>query len=30
MRNGAKIYKQKNVYEAAKDRINYIFDEFEF
>lgn len=29
MRNGAKIYKQKNVYEAAKDRINYLFDEFD-
>ena len=29
MRNGAKIYKQKNVYEAAKERINYLFDEFD-
>ena len=29
MRNGARIYKQKNVYDAAKDRINYLFDEFD-
>ena len=29
MRNGAKIYKQKNVYEAAKERINYLFNEFD-
>lgn len=29
MRNGAKIYKQKNVYDASIERINYLFDEFD-
>lgn len=29
MRNGAKIYKQENVYDAAIKRINYLFDEFD-
>ena len=29
MRNGAKVYKQKNVYDAAIERIDYLFDEFD-
>ena len=29
MRNGTKIYKPLNVYDAAIKRINYLFDEFE-
>jgi len=29
MRNGALLYKHKNVYDSALERINYLFDEFD-